>query len=124
VSARSVFGLGIRDFGAVVAALPILAWAPGGGAPQFVFCTQTSQSATDVGLSCSGADACPLGPCQPDEWLFIADVTLPLSPFGGSPALAQTLAVPALTTPITPVESIADAAPRACRACPVPTRVA
>lgn len=57
---------------------------PGGGAPQFVFCTETGTSRSDVNLSCSGADACPLGPCEPDEWLFIADVTLPLSFFGGS----------------------------------------
>ncbi|HZR79526.1 MAG TPA: hypothetical protein VFD92_00395, partial [Candidatus Binatia bacterium] len=82
---------------------------PGGGAPQFVFCSQTGESDGNVMLSCSGADACPLGPCQPDEWLFIADVTLPLSFFGTSSDAAQTLAVPAMVTPMTPIGTVASA---------------
>lgn len=76
---------------------------PGGGAPQFVFCTQTGASGSDVSLTCSGADACPLTPCEPDEWLFIADVTLPLSFFGSTASgVARTAARQAGVAPSPP----------------------
>ncbi len=73
---------------------------PGGGAPQFVFCTQTSTSGSDVVLSCSGASACPLAECQSDEWAFVAEVTLPLAFFGaGAAGVASTSSSPTLPKP-------------------------
>jgi hypothetical protein len=51
------------------------------GPPQFVWCSETGQSAGTVSLSCYGADRCEAAPCSPDEWTFIADVTLPVSFF-------------------------------------------
>lgn len=73
-------------------------FSPDGGAPQFVWCEQTSSSAAGVGLSCSGAGACLLAPCDAAAWIFIAQVTLPESFFaaGASSSLA------ALLTPAVP----------------------
>jgi hypothetical protein len=67
---------------------------PDGGAPQFVFCTETGATADEVTLSCSGAEACPLAECQPNEWTFIADVTLPVGFFGATSAIARASSVP------------------------------
>lgn len=79
---------------------------PGGGAPQFVFCSEAGSTGDDVTLSCSGANACPLADCQPDEWTFIADVTLPLA-FFGAPigGVASTASTPTLPKP--PLKPIA-----------------
>jgi hypothetical protein len=51
------------------------------GPPQFVWCEETGQSGGDVSLTCYGADRCEAAPCTPDEWVLIANVTLPLSFF-------------------------------------------
>jgi len=72
---------------------------PGGGAPQFVFCTETATTESDVILACSGADACPLAECQADEWLFIAEVTLPLGFFGSTASVATASSRPSLAKP-------------------------
>lgn len=56
-------------------------FSPDGGPPQFVWCDETGREGSDVSYRCSGADACPLTPCETDEWVFIADVTLPDSFF-------------------------------------------
>lgn len=60
---------------------------PGGGEPVFVFCERVQDDGNpddgegDVRLSCSGADRCPIGPCTPEQWSFIAEVDLPESFF-------------------------------------------
>jgi hypothetical protein len=56
-----------------------------GGDPLFVFCTQTSESGTEVRLSCSGAPPCSAAPCPPEQFAFIADVALPRSFFTPPP---------------------------------------
>jgi outer membrane protein assembly factor BamB len=49
--------------------------------PSFVYCEQTGTSGTDVELDCSGADSCKEGPCTPDDWTEIGEVTVPESFF-------------------------------------------
>jgi hypothetical protein len=49
--------------------------------PAFVSCEEIGTTATEVMLRCSGADRCPLAPCAPGRWSFIAEVSLPLSFF-------------------------------------------
>jgi subtilisin len=48
-----------------------------GGDPAFVWCQETGRNGADVSYACSGADRCETGPCTPDQWTFLADVTLP-----------------------------------------------
>lgn len=73
---------------------------PGGGTPQFVFCTQSATTGGDVVLSCSGAGACPLAECRADEWTFVAEVTLPLTFFGaGTGEVASSSSSPTLPKP-------------------------
>src|SRR6185369_14450535 len=55
---------------------------PGGGAPKFVSCQELAHTGGEVTLACFGADACALGPCESDEWVFIAQVTLAETFFG------------------------------------------
>ncbi len=70
---------------------------PGGGAPKFVSCQELAHTGGEVTLSCSGADACALGPCESDEWVFIAQVTLAETFFGlGSVTPFLSAAPPAL----------------------------
>jgi hypothetical protein len=52
-----------------------------GRAPVFVYCEEIGLTASEVMLSCESADSCPIAPCPPDEWGFIAEVSLPLSFF-------------------------------------------
>jgi hypothetical protein len=52
---------------------------PDGGDPLFLYCEETDSSATDVTLSCSGADGCTTAPCG--GFSFIDEVTLPRSFF-------------------------------------------
>lgn len=48
-------------------------FASDGGAPSFVWCSETARTESDITFSCSGADPCPLEPCPADdEWSFIA----------------------------------------------------
>jgi hypothetical protein len=54
---------------------------PGGGDPRFVWCAQTGTNAESRSFRCEGAQRCPLAPCTPDEWVFVADVSLPTSFF-------------------------------------------
>lgn len=50
-----------------------------GGAPLFLYCEQTGETADSFELRCSGADSCSATTCPAFE--FIADVTLPKSFF-------------------------------------------
>src|SRR5262249_19034387 len=57
-----------------------------GGDPKFIWCDPisgggTSNPAALVTYSCEGADRCSAAPCSPDQWSFIAQVTLPESFF-------------------------------------------
>jgi hypothetical protein len=60
------------------------------GEPLFVWCTQKDGAGVEVELSCSGASSCAAGGCQPADFAFIADVTLPRSFFTPPPAPART----------------------------------
>ncbi|MBI3767826.1 MAG: hypothetical protein HY271_04930 [Deltaproteobacteria bacterium] len=60
---------------------------PGGGPPKFVSCQELAHTGGDVTLTCSGADACVLAPCDAGEWAFIAQVTLPETFFGLAPVV-------------------------------------
>lgn len=53
----------------------------GSAPPQFVWCEETGQVGSDVSLACYGADRCVAAPCTPDAWIFLTEVTLPLSFF-------------------------------------------
>ena len=48
-----------------------------GGDPAFVWCQETGRNGSDVSYSCSGADRCAFAPCNAEDWVFLADVTLP-----------------------------------------------
>ena len=54
---------------------------PGGGEPKFLWCEEQSSTAEDITLVCSGADRCTLKTCTPDDWTFLAEVTVPFSFF-------------------------------------------
>lgn len=60
--------------------------------PQFVWCTRTGGTSTEVVLSCSGADACAASPCSASEWSALGEVRLPLSffePSGNTPPATE-----------------------------------
>ena len=52
-----------------------------GGAPRFVSCERTGTAVDGATYRCFGADRCALGPCAAEDWVLIADVTLPESFF-------------------------------------------
>lgn len=52
-----------------------------GSDPQFVWCTRTDETPTEVVLSCSGADACTASPCSASTWTDLGVVRLPVSFF-------------------------------------------
>jgi hypothetical protein len=88
---------------------------PGGGDPQFVWCQQTGVQGDQFTFSCSGAPACTVAPCSPNQWTFISDVTLPQSffyPPGGVP-------VPTPTPMPNPTPSDAPAGMNLCDVCTV-----
>lgn len=64
----------------------------GGGDPQFVACSESGRSGENLSMRCEGADRCLLTPCTRDEWIFIADVTLPASFFEPDVAGASSVA--------------------------------
>src|SRR5262249_38633937 len=51
---------------------------PAGGDPQFVWCSQKSESADSYSFACSGTGPCTVSYCQ-GAWQFISDVGLPKS---------------------------------------------
>jgi outer membrane protein assembly factor BamB len=65
---------------------------PDGGDPKFVWCEEQSSTEEDITLVCSGADRCTLETCTPDDWAFIAEVTLPFSFFTPDPVAASAFA--------------------------------
>jgi subtilisin family serine protease len=47
-----------------------------GSDPAFVWCEEVGRNGVDISYGCSGADHCETGPCTPERWSFIGDVTL------------------------------------------------
>jgi hypothetical protein len=74
-----------------------------GGAPLFLFCEQTDETADSVILDCSGADACSETACPP--FAFIADVTLAKSFFALPGDDPQPSTTPASTSTPTATET-------------------
>jgi outer membrane protein assembly factor BamB len=48
---------------------------------RFVWCEQLDVADGEIDLRCSGADSCRSGPCTPDQWTLIGEVTVPESFF-------------------------------------------
>ncbi|HEY8516547.1 MAG TPA: PQQ-binding-like beta-propeller repeat protein [Candidatus Binatia bacterium] len=49
--------------------------------PSFVFCVETGRSGDDIELECAGADSCRQGPCTPEQWTDLGEVSVPESFF-------------------------------------------
>ena len=96
------------------------------GEPAFVWCDPQSDDGNPdpydrlYVLNCYGADRCPRQPCGPDQWAFIADVTLPgsfcLPPEGLAPT-PQPSAVPTTT----PTPAITPSPQPTASPTPIPT---
>ncbi|MEW6267687.1 MAG: PQQ-binding-like beta-propeller repeat protein [Thermodesulfobacteriota bacterium] len=56
-----------------------------GAEPSFVWCEQTGSGGGNLELDCSGADSCRSGPCTPDQWTPLGEVTVPESFFQPPP---------------------------------------
>lgn len=96
--------------------------------PAFVWCDPQSDDgnadpyARLYILSCYGADRCPTQPCGPDQWAFIADVTLPGS-FCLPPTEVEPTPKPSVAPTATPTQTpVVTPSPRPTASpTPIPT---
>lgn len=52
-----------------------------GAEPTFVWCEQIGEGDGEIELACAQAASCRSGPCDPDQWTSIGEVTVPASFF-------------------------------------------